>query len=143
MYTDATMIIHNMLVDLNDNVQEEWDCDDGASDIDDASRIPEKDVLYTPLPYGAPLGWRREQLQEFVCETQVFPHKFNFAPGEVENDDFSCKNNSLIFFIFNYHKFLKYCCICYINQTKLPLHYHYKNNHYQDLLYVNMMSLTP
>ncbi len=86
MYIDAAIILHNMLIDLNDTVQEEWDCDDDASDIDDASRIPEEDVLYTPLPYRAPMGWRREQLREFVCETLVFPHKFNFAPDNEESE---------------------------------------------------------
>ncbi len=84
-----------MLIDLNDNMSEEWNCNDDTFDIDDASRIPEKDILYTPLPYGGSLGWRREQLCQFVSETQLFPHKFNFA-HDVEEDYFYVKITSLL-----------------------------------------------
>ena len=79
MYIDATIVLHNILIKLGDNSDEDadWNMDDKVlTDIDDAGCIPEEDVLHLPVPNGAPKGTRREQLKNLVREKYV--PKYNY-----------------------------------------------------------------
>ena len=46
------------------------------SDMDDAGRAPEEDVLYSPVPCGAAKGTRREQLKNYMPEKWVPKRKY-------------------------------------------------------------------
>ena len=57
LYINAAIILHNILIELGDDSDEgvDWNVDDEVlTDIDDAGRIPEEDVLHLPIPRGAP-----------------------------------------------------------------------------------------
>ena len=82
MYIDASVVLHNMLIQLGDsyemNVNNDWDLDADMSDIDDNERIPEARVLDLPVPRGAHKTTRRDQLKEFIREAYV--KKYNYQP---------------------------------------------------------------
>ena len=59
-------------------------CDADVSDLDDATRTPEKEVLDMPLPPGAGKGSRREQLKNYIRET--FVPKRNYRPLYRDDD---------------------------------------------------------
>ena len=85
MYIDASIILHNMLIELGDtSAGKDWDCDADVSDLDDATRTPEKEVLDMPLPPGAGKGSRREQLKNYIRET--FVPKRNYRPLYRDDD---------------------------------------------------------
>jgi hypothetical protein len=84
-YIDATVVLHNMLIEFGDDNDEDapWNVEEETlTDIDDADRIPERSVLDMPLPRGSPPGTRREQLKNYVRE-KFFSH-FN---NRSRNDD--------------------------------------------------------
>jgi hypothetical protein len=88
-YIDATIVLHNMLIDMgfDDDENVAWDVDDESlTAIDDENRIPEWSVLDMVLPGGALPGARRDQLFEFVCETFVPNMHFNAIPDSIEID---------------------------------------------------------
>mgnify|MGYP006169553629 CR=1 FL=1 len=89
-YIDATVVLHNMLIDFGgeDEIDAPWDVDDeDLSDLDDATRIPERNILDFPVPVGSLPGTRREQLKNLVQEK--FMKKYNFQPRQ---RDSSCNS---------------------------------------------------
>eukprot|EP00804_Cyclotella_cryptica_P005843 CCRYP_000136-RC/>CCRYP_000136-RC protein AED:0.24 eAED:0.23 QI:0/-1/0/1/-1/1/1/0/245 len=89
-YTDATVVLHNILIDFGgeDEVDGPWDIDDEVlSDLDDATRIPERNILEFPVPVGSLPGTRREQLKDLVWEK--FNKQYNFQPRQ---NDSSCNS---------------------------------------------------
>jgi hypothetical protein len=73
-YIDATIVLHNMLIDFGDDVDSEnpWSCEeDDLSDIDDASRLPERNMLDLPIPAGSLPGTRRERLKDYVRDYYI------------------------------------------------------------------------
>lgn len=88
-YIDATIVLHNMLIDMgfDDDENVAWDVDDESlTAIDDENRIPERSVLDMALPGGALPGARRDQLFAFICETFVPNMHFNTIPDSIEID---------------------------------------------------------
>jgi len=60
---DMTVVLHNMLIDFGDEdeIDAPWDEDDeDLSDLDDATRIPERNILDFPVPLGSLPGTRRK-----------------------------------------------------------------------------------
>eukprot|EP00804_Cyclotella_cryptica_P018903 CCRYP_006432-RC/>CCRYP_006432-RC protein AED:0.31 eAED:0.30 QI:0/-1/0/1/-1/1/1/0/185 len=85
-YIDVAVVLHNMLIDFGgeDEVDGPWDVDDEVlSDLDDATRIPERNVLEFPIPVGSLPGTRREQLKALVREK--FNRQYNFQPRHNES----------------------------------------------------------
>jgi len=86
MYIDAAIVLHNILIDLKDDVCSEWVCDDDVTVIDDPNsveKIPEEQWLFECVPAGAPKGWRQDQLKDYICETEVPNFNFTF-PDDVD-----------------------------------------------------------
>ena len=77
-YIDATVVLHNMIIEYGEELKasDPWNVHETLSDIDDAARAPERDVLDLPLPTGALPGTRREQLKNFVRDH--FVPSFNY-----------------------------------------------------------------
>ncbi|KAL7520303.1 hypothetical protein ACHAWX_005032 [Stephanocyclus meneghinianus] len=89
-YIDATIVLHNMLIDFGgeDENDAPWDVDNKElSDLDDATRIPERNFLDFPVPVGSLPGTRGEQLKNMVWEK--FTKKYNFQPRQ---RDSSCNS---------------------------------------------------
>ena len=85
-YIDATVILHNMLIEFGgEKPASDWNVDADMSDADDATRLPEERVLGLPIPGGAPKGTRREQLKNLIREKWVPSH--NFRPVLYRDDD--------------------------------------------------------
>ena len=88
-YIDATIVLHNMLIEMgcDDDENIAWDVDDESlTAIDDENRIPERSVLDMALPGGALPGARREQVFAYVCETFIPTMHFNTIPDSIEID---------------------------------------------------------
>jgi hypothetical protein len=72
-YSDATVVLHNMLIEFgnfDDNDDAMWDIDEEhLSDIGDETCIPKRGCLDLPLPPGSLPGTRREQLKNYINET--------------------------------------------------------------------------
>ena len=73
-YIDATVVLHNMLIDFGVDVNE-YECD-SVSDIDDIQRIPEAQILNLPIPAEAPKETCREQLKNIVVEKWEPQHNY-------------------------------------------------------------------
>ncbi len=72
-----------MLIDFGgeDENDAPWDVDnEELSDLDDATRISERNFLDFPVPVGSLPGTRREQLKNLVREK--FIKKYNFQPRQ-------------------------------------------------------------
>ena len=89
MYIDASIVLHNMLIDLGDGVvHPEWSDDaDVLTDIDDPTRAPEESVLELPVPEGADKGTRREQLKQFLRDR--FVRQGNYQALNSDDDTLS------------------------------------------------------
>ena len=74
-YIDASIVLHNMLIELGEDIEFDGDM---LSDIDDKQRIPEERVLDLLVPNGAPKGTRRDQLKKLVRERYV--PRSNYRP---------------------------------------------------------------
>ena len=74
-YIDASIILHNMLIDFNDEeeIPEEWYDWDDFSDVDDDARAPlgDDDELNCAIPRNAATDERRRQLTNYLCEFYV------------------------------------------------------------------------
>ena len=95
-YIDATIVLHNMLIDFGGEDQNNvpWDVDDKElSDLDDATHIPERNFLDFPVPVGSLPGTRREQLKNLVREK--FIKKYNFQPRQRDSSFNSEDSESL------------------------------------------------
>jgi hypothetical protein len=80
-YIDATIVLHNMLIDMGsaDDENAAWDVEDEVlTAIDDDDRIPERSALDVALPEGSLPFARRDQLLAYIRETYV--RKMNFNP---------------------------------------------------------------
>eukprot|EP00980_Cylindrotheca_fusiformis_P018137 scaffold5849_cov75-Cylindrotheca_fusiformis.AAC.2 len=71
---DATIVLHNVLIDFGEEEKDDWIDDDDCSDIDDADRAPyeEGDALNTAIPDGAPKDARRTRLMYYMEEHRYF-----------------------------------------------------------------------
>eukprot|EP00980_Cylindrotheca_fusiformis_P027095 scaffold18779_cov93-Cylindrotheca_fusiformis.AAC.1 len=71
---DATIVLHNILIEFGEEEKEDWIDDDDFSDIDEADRAPyeEGDALNTAIPDGAPKDARRTRLMYYMEEHQYF-----------------------------------------------------------------------
>lgn len=67
---DATVILHNMLIEFGEEEQEDWIDFDDFSDMDEAARAPyeEEDELNKAVPEWAPKHTRRLQLLHYFKE---------------------------------------------------------------------------
>ena len=67
---DATIILHNMLVEFGEEEQEDWIDFDDFSDMDEAERAPynEDDELNEAIPEWAPKDTRRKQILQYFKE---------------------------------------------------------------------------
>eukprot|EP00956_Cyclotella_meneghiniana_P043721 scaffold284562_cov93-Cyclotella_meneghiniana.AAC.2 len=64
-YIDATVVLHNMLIDFGEDDDDinPWSTeDDDMSDIDE--QPPEREELDDAVPLGSDAGHRREQLKQ-------------------------------------------------------------------------------
>jgi hypothetical protein len=84
-YIDATIVLHNMLIDWNqaENKNAAWDESvvTDLTSIDDASRGPlltERLELDQAIAAGGASDLRRQQLLRYICETYVT--HFNYSP---------------------------------------------------------------
>ena len=71
---DATVIVHNMLIELGEEDREDWIDLDDFSDLDDAERAPyeEGDALNQAIPVGAPKDERQTRLVYYFEEHHYF-----------------------------------------------------------------------
>jgi len=67
---DATVILHNMLIEFGEEEKEEWIDYDDFSDYDDELRAPFRndDVLNKSIAASAPKDTRRKQLLGYLKE---------------------------------------------------------------------------
>jgi DDE superfamily endonuclease len=67
---DATVVIHNLLIDLGEEERSEWIDYDDFSDLDAAERAPyeEGDSLNIAIPDGAAKDERRKRLMHYFEE---------------------------------------------------------------------------
>ena len=67
---DATVILHNMLIEFGEEEKEDWIDYDDFSDLDEAARAPyeENDELNLPVPAWAPKHTRRTQILQYFKE---------------------------------------------------------------------------
>jgi hypothetical protein len=71
---EATVIVHNLLIELGEEERDDWIDLDDFSDIDDAERAPyeEGDALNQAIPAGAPKNERRTRLMHYFEEHHYF-----------------------------------------------------------------------
>jgi DDE superfamily endonuclease len=71
---EATIILHNLLINLGEEERLEWIDHDDFSDLDDAERAPYEpgDALNAAMPVGAPKDERRTRLMYYLEEHQYF-----------------------------------------------------------------------
>ena len=71
---EATVIVHNMLIEFGEEEREDWIDLDDFSDIDDAERAPyeEGDALNSGIPFGSPKDLRRTRLMHYFEEHHYF-----------------------------------------------------------------------
>ena len=68
-YIDATVVLHNMLIEFGEDNDESnpWTTvDDDISEIDE--QLPERTILDSAVPEGSEHGARREQLKRYLTE---------------------------------------------------------------------------
>ncbi len=68
-YILATLVLHNLLIDYDHNVPEEWIEDDDSSKLDNPDRA--NDELDLPVPIGSSNDERRQQLVRYQLEQHV------------------------------------------------------------------------
>jgi DDE superfamily endonuclease len=71
----ATVVLHNMLIEIREHDKEDWIDEDDFSDMDDADRAPvlsPTDVLNMGIQQGAPKDERRRWLMYFFEEHFYF-----------------------------------------------------------------------
>ena len=67
-----------------DDIDAPWDIDyEDLSDLDDETRIPERNVLDFPIPVGSLPGTRREQLKNLMQEK--FIKQYNFQTRQCDS----------------------------------------------------------
>jgi hypothetical protein len=72
---EATIVLHNMLLDIGDEEREDWIDRDDASAFDDESRVPllsPTDVLNRSIPQNAAKDERRKRLLYYFEEHIYF-----------------------------------------------------------------------
>lgn len=71
---EATIVLHNMLIEFGEQERDEWIDRDDFSDFDDAERAPHLpgDALYEPIPVGARNDEKRTRLMHFLQEHFIF-----------------------------------------------------------------------
>ena len=68
-YILATLVLHNLLIDYDHNVPEEWIEDDDSSELDNPGRA--NDELDLPVPIGSSNDERCQQLVRYQLEQHV------------------------------------------------------------------------
>ena len=78
---EATIVLHNMLIELGEEDNEDWINEDDFSAMDDAERAPHlpDDALNGAIPDGASKDERRSRL------TFYFEEHFYFVPNQSQN----------------------------------------------------------
>jgi hypothetical protein len=71
---EATIILHNMLIEIGEEDRDEWIDHDDFSDMDDAERAPHLpgDALFEAIPDGSPKDERRTRLMHYFEEHYYF-----------------------------------------------------------------------
>jgi DDE superfamily endonuclease len=72
---DATIILHNILIEIGEKEKEEWIDHDDFSDIDNEDRVPKltpMDVLNLGIPANAPKDERRKRIMFYFEEHYYF-----------------------------------------------------------------------
>jgi hypothetical protein len=72
---EATIVLHNMLLDFGDEEREDWIDSDDASALDDESRVPvlsPTDVLNQGVPQNSPKDERRQRIRHYFEEHVYF-----------------------------------------------------------------------
>ena len=72
---DATVILHNLLIEIREEERKDWIDEDDFSDVDDADRAPDldgDDILNQGIPAGADKAERRTRLQHYFEEHYYF-----------------------------------------------------------------------
>jgi hypothetical protein len=71
---EATIVVHNILIEIVEEERKEWIDDDDFSDFDDAERGPYEpgDILNQLVPDGAPKDERRTRLLYYFEENCYF-----------------------------------------------------------------------
>jgi DDE superfamily endonuclease len=72
---DATIILHNILIEIGEKEKEEWIDHDDFSDIDDEDRVPKltpMDVLNLGIPANAPKDERQKRIMFYFEEHYYF-----------------------------------------------------------------------
>jgi hypothetical protein len=88
---DAAVILHNVLILVNDNTNtvdaETWlrELDDKFSNMNNVVQCPEEEVLRRLMPRGAPEGTTHEQLKVLIHKTCV--RTYNYVAGRHSNGD--------------------------------------------------------
>jgi hypothetical protein len=84
-YVDATIVLHNMLIDWNEAEHRNMAWDESVvtdlTSIDDVDRAPvlaEREVLDLPVTNGVHNDLCSKQLMRYICETDVT--RYNYSP---------------------------------------------------------------
>ena len=87
---DATVMLHNILIEFGEAEIEEWIDYDDFSDIDEATRAPyeEDDELNQALPEWAQMHTRRKQILQYFKE-----HLYNLYGSQRNIDDLKSEKN--------------------------------------------------
>ena len=68
-YIEATVVLHNMLIELGAvTAGADWDVSDELTALDDENRVPEEYHLFEPVEEYLPKGTRRDQLKEYMFD---------------------------------------------------------------------------
>lgn len=92
-YIEGAVILHNLLLQHNDEIPEDWIADDDASAFDDPTRgMTEEEMakfhLNAPIPDGAPKGERRTQLKGYHNTRRVmFQHRRTTSGSSFDSAD--------------------------------------------------------
>jgi len=83
--TDATIVLHNMLINWKEAADKNLAWDESVvtdlTSIDDTNRAPtleEREVLNQAIPNRGPNDLCHQQLMQYICEPYVT--RFNFSP---------------------------------------------------------------
>jgi hypothetical protein len=88
-YIDATIVLHNMLMDWNEAEDKNVAWDESVvtaltfiDDVNGAPTLEEQEVLNQAIPNGGPNDLRHQQLMQYIRETNMT--RFNFSPLQEE-----------------------------------------------------------
>ncbi len=89
-------MLHNIFIDLKDDKSDEWDCNDVVTvmvHLIGVKKIPEEQRLFEPIPDGTPRGWRKDQLKDYVYETQILQYNFTHNSSSFSEESWESIQN--------------------------------------------------